>query len=56
MKIIASELTESVLCTLPTGDQIEVIMVCAEGEECFAEPNIEGAIDILTTYFKREPV
>lgn len=51
MKIIASQLVESVLCTLPSGAQIEVIMLCAEGEECFAEPNIEGAIDILATYF-----
>ena len=54
MKIIVSQLTESVLCTLPSGEQIEVTMVCAEGDECFAEPNVEGAVDILTTYFDCE--
>lgn len=54
MKIIASQLTESVLCTLPTGDQVEVTMLSLEGEDCCAEPSIEGAVQILLNYFDCE--
>ncbi len=53
MKIIANQLSESVLCTLPTGDQVEVIMLTVEGEECAAEPCIEGAVALLLDYFDR---
>ena len=55
MKIIANELAESVLCTLPNGDQVEVIMLCAEGEDCSAEPSIEGAVVILKAYLECQP-
>ena len=51
MKIIANKLSESVLCTLPNGEHIEVTMLSLEEDECYAEPSVEGAVHILTTYF-----
>ncbi len=54
MKIIASQLSESVLCTLPNGEHVEIIMLCAEEDDCFAEPNAEAAINIISKYFDLE--
>jgi hypothetical protein len=51
MIIIASQLSESVLCTLPNGEHVEVIMLVAEQDECFANPSLEAAVMLLTTYF-----
>lgn len=50
MKIIASQLCDSVLCTLPNGEHIEVEMLCLEGDDFFAEPNVERAINIVVSY------
>jgi len=52
MKIITKQLPESILCTLSTGDQVEVTMLTADGEDCYAEPSIEGAVRILLDYFE----
>ncbi|MFT6408734.1 MAG: hypothetical protein ACJAQ6_002155 [Arenicella sp.] len=51
MIIIASQLAESVLCTLPNGQHVEVTMLVAEQDDCFAEPNVEAAVTLLTSYF-----
>ena len=54
MKIIAKQMSESVICILPTGDQVEITMLGAQGDECFAEPNVEAAVDLLTSYLNLE--
>jgi len=54
MKVIASQLPESILCTLPNGEQIEVTMLCSEGDDCFAEPSIEAAINLVMKYLDFE--
>lgn len=54
MKIIASQLSESVLCTLPNGEQVEVTMLCAEGDDYLAEPNVDGAVEILINHLGLE--
>lgn len=51
MIIIASQLPESVLCTLPNGEHIEVTMLVAERDDVFAEPNAEAAVALLSSYF-----
>jgi len=51
MKIFASKLTESVLCTLPNGEQVEVTMLNIEGDEVSAEPNIERAVEIVVLLY-----
>lgn len=56
MKIITERLRESILCTLPNGDQIEITMLCAEGEDCYAEPEAHGAVDLLLTYLNGPPI
>jgi hypothetical protein len=51
MIILASQLSESVLCTLPNGEHIEVTMLVAEQDECFAAPSVKAAVVLLITYF-----
>ncbi len=50
MKVIASQLSESILCTLPNGEQIEITMLRSEGDDCFAEPSIKAAINLVMKY------
>lgn len=47
MRVIATQYEDSVVCTLPQGREVEIIMVSAEGDECHAEPNLNSAQDIL---------
>jgi hypothetical protein len=54
MIIIASQLPESVLCTLPNGQHVEVTMLVAERDDVFADPNVEAAVTLLSTYFDCE--
>ena len=56
MNIIAKQLNESILFTMPSGELVEVTMLCAQGEECFAEPNVERAITILKLCFSFEQI
>lgn len=51
MKIFASILPESVLCTLPDGEQVEVTMLSVEGDEVFAEPDIKQAVEIVVLFY-----
>ncbi len=50
MKILVSRLPESVLCTLPNGEQVEITMLSAEGEDVLSEPDIQIAVDMLFEY------
>ncbi len=52
MKVTATQYEESVVCRLPQGREIEIIMVSAEGDEYSAEPNVESAPSILATLGK----
>jgi len=47
MKLIVSQLSESLLCTLPCGEHIEITMLSAEGEELILERDIQRAVDLL---------
>ncbi|MFT6725360.1 MAG: hypothetical protein ACJARN_002230 [Arenicella sp.] len=54
MIIIASQLPESILCTLPNGEQVEVTMLVTEQEDCFVDLRVESAVRLLITYFDCE--
>jgi hypothetical protein len=47
MRVVATQLEESVVCRLPEGEEIEIFMLCVEGDEFYAEPDIETAQSIL---------
>ena len=47
MKVIAKRVEETVVCTLPQGLEIEIIMISAEGEEYHAEPDLHSAPGII---------
>lgn len=51
MNVLVSQLQESVLCTLPWGEQVEITMLCAYEEEVVANPNIQLALDLLVKHF-----
>ena len=50
MKILATKLEESVLCIMPSGEHIEITMLCAFGEEVAADPDVKRAITLLFKY------
>lgn len=47
MRIFATQKEESVVFKLPEGTEMEVVMLQAEGEECWAAPDVQDASDIL---------
>lgn len=47
MRVTATQYEESVVCTLPEGKQIEIIMVSVKGEDHCARPNLDEAPNIL---------
>ena len=47
IKIITSTTAESVVCTLPNGEEIEIEMIDIEGEDALAAPDIDVAIEML---------
>ena len=47
MKVLITQLQESVLCTFANGEEIEFTMLCAYGEEVAAVPDIKLALELL---------
>ncbi len=47
MKILASRLADSVVCTLPDGHRFEIFMVSVEGEDVYHVPDISEAVKLL---------
>ena len=54
MIILASQLPQFILCTLPNGEHVEVTMLVAEQDRFFTDPNVEAAVTLLSTYFDCE--
>ena len=53
MKILASKLEDSVVCTLPDGHRVEIIMVSVEGEYVYDVPDISEAVKLLQWHLRK---
>lgn len=47
MRVVATQLEESVICSFPEGKEIEIFMISAEGDNLCYEPDVECAQSIL---------
>lgn len=50
MKYIAQQQVGSVLCIMPNGDTLEIIMLEAEGEDCVFKPDVHEAATLLAKH------
>lgn len=50
MKIIPGTLEESLICVLPNEQAIEISMLCADGEDVSAAPNVVLAVAVIQRY------
>jgi len=48
MRVAATKLEESVVCQLPEGRELEIVMLCAEGDELSAVPDFDSAQTVLS--------
>jgi len=47
IKIITTTTSDSVVCTLPNGAQIEIEMIDVIGEDTQSAPNVDYALEML---------
>ncbi len=54
MKILASRLEDSVVCTLPDRHRFEIFMVSVEGEDVYHVADISEAVSLLQWYLQAQ--
>lgn len=47
IKVITNTTAESVVCTLPNGEEIEIEMIDIIGEDTLPAPDVDSAIEML---------
>jgi len=47
MKVIAKKDEDSVVCTFPDGDSIEITMISVYGEDVCIDSNVDAAMGLL---------
>lgn len=52
MQVTTQQTKESILCSLPDGRQVEIIMVNMIGEDCEIELDLPTALKMLQYYLK----
>lgn len=52
MKILATQRSESVVCELPDGHQIEITQLVVSGEDVAIETDVGDAVKLLEQHLK----
>jgi len=47
IKVITNTTAESVVCTLPNGEEIEIEMIDIIGEDTLPAPDVDSALEML---------
>ncbi len=52
IKVVANKIEELVVCTLPNGEEIEIEMIDAWGDEAGSAADVDSALDLLQSHLR----
>jgi hypothetical protein len=52
IKVVANKIDNSVVCTFPNGDELEIEMIDAWGDESVSAADVDSALEMLQSHLR----